>query len=260
MGSYKIYGKNSPFYMLTFGEYGLAYSTGFNQIPRGGSQDSSSYRRPNFEELHIHKEFFHSLGIGAQYYSWQIRYSHAAIHLESSAMLNQSLFSHGLSLPAEMLYHFNIALNKHQIQFEKAFSIAAIKNNVHLSLLSNIDWLGYHYHFYPLSTQSAISAPASQRDFINLSCSLGMTFQYRWSSYFSSAVYLSTSLPFFHLQIAEAKLIQRFHLIDKSLLKLTPYVGIAYSKMDLQDNQGLANHLLFTAKPYIFAGVEFLFI
>jgi hypothetical protein len=251
---------DSPFYLMTFGEYGLAKIAGFNQIPRGGSQDSSSYRRPNFNELNIEKESYHTFGIGLQLHSWQMLYSHSAIHLEKSAMLNESLFSHGQPLPADILYHFNLAPNKHQVQLKKYFPSLPKNNNFHFALFSNIDWLGYHYHFYPLNSALSATAPSSRRDFTNLSFSIGTEFQYQWHPYFSSAIDLSTSLPFFHLQIAEAKFIQRFHMLNRHLTKFTPYMGLSYLKIDLQDKQDLANHLRFTAKPYVFVGIEFLLI
>ncbi len=251
---------DSPYYILTFGEYGLAKTAGFNQIPRGGDQASSSYRRPNFNELNIGLETYHTFGAGVQYGTWQMVYSHSAIHLENSAMLNQALFSHGKSLPIDVPYHFNIELNKNKIQFKKQFSSLPQNNNFHFAIFSNIDWIGYHYHFYPLSEVFGVPAPSSDRDFINLSCSFGTEFQYRWHPYFSSALSLSASLPLFHLHISEARLVQRFHLFDTHLSKLTPYVGISYLKIDLQDGQGLANHLRFTAKPYFFIGAEFLLI
>lgn len=255
----KAYGDN-PFYVVTLAEFGLAKASGFNQIPRGGSQNSSSYRRPNFGELGIHHETYHTLGIGAQYHSWQMLYSHAAIHFEKSAILNEALLSHGKTLPVDLLYHFNIAVNKHQIQFKKQFFSLPKNNNFHFALLGNFDWLGYHYNFYPIDSQTSASTPSSNRDFINFSCSLGSEFMYQWHPYFSSILSLSTSFPSFHLRISEAKLIQRFHPFNRYLSKLTPYVGISYFKIDLQDNQGLANHLRFTAKPYFFTGIEFLLI
>lgn len=256
---HKAYGESS-FYFVTLTEFGLAKASGFNQIPRGGSQNSSSYRRPNFDELGIRHETYHTLGVGAQYRSWQIVYSHAAIHFEKNAILNEALLSHGKPLPADLLYHFNIALNKHQIQFKKQFLSLPRYNNFHFALLGNFDWLGYHYNFYPIDTHASVSTPSSHRDFINFSCSLGTEFQYQWSPYLSSTLNLSTSLPSFHLRISEAKFTQRFHIFDRHLSKLTPYVGMSYFKIDLQDNQGLANHLRFSAKPYFFTGIEFLLI
>lgn len=255
----KAYAEN-PFYFVALTEFGLAKASGFNQIPMGGSQHSSSYRRPNFDELGIQHQVYHTLGIGAQYHSWQMLYSHAAIHFEKNAILNEALISHGRPLPVDLLYHFNIALNKHQIQFKKQFFSFPKDNNFHFALFSNFDWLGYHYNFSPIDAKTSASTPKSHRDFINLSCSVGTEFQYQWHPYFSSTLYLSTSLPSFHLSIYEARLIQRFHLVNHHLTKLTPYIGISYLKIDLQDNQGLANHLRFTAKPYFFTGIEFLLI
>jgi hypothetical protein len=130
------------FYPITYahlilqGEYGLANTDGFNQIPRGGSQDSSSYRRPNFDELHIGYQSYHTFGIGAEYRTWEMLYQHSAIHLEKSAILNQALFSHGQSLPIDTIYHFNIALNKHRIQLKKHFFSLA-----HSNAKCNRSWL-----------------------------------------------------------------------------------------------------------------------
>ena len=254
-----VYGKSkSNFNFIAYGEYGLAQTAGFNQIPKGGSQESSSYRRPNFNELSIHHELYHTLGLSGEYKTWEIQYNHSAIHLNKNVMLNTALFSHGQPLPSDRLYHFNIALNKHQIQLKKHFSSLPKNNNFHFSLFSAIDWLGYHYHFYPLEATLPEAAPSSRREFINTTCSFGSEFQYQWHPYTSSAVYLSTSLPFFHLQIAEAKFIQRFHFFHPPISKFRPYIGISYLKTDLQDKQGLANHLRFSAKPYFFAGITFL--
>lgn len=257
--SFPSYG-NSPYYLMAFGEYGLAKAAGFNQIPKGGDQNSSSYRRPNFHELNIEHVTYHTLGAGLQYNTWQILYSHAAIHLENSAMLNQALFSHGKTLPIDAFYHFNIELNKNKIQLKKQFWSLPQNNNFHFALFTNIDWLGYHYHFYPLVDAVGVSAPSSEREFINLSCSFGTEFQYQWHPYYSSVLSLSASLPFFHLHVSEARFVQRFHIFDTPLSKLTPYLGISYLKIDLQDGQGLANHLRFSAKPYFFIGMEFLLI
>lgn len=252
--------QEQSFYWKLLAEEGLAtHINGFNQIPRGGENESSSYKRPNFNELNIRNKAYHTLGIGAEYKSWQVLYSHAAIHLEKNAILNQSLFTHGKSLPIDTLYHFNIALNKHQVRIDKQFY--PFKNKeVNMYLKSSVDWLAYHYHFYPLESIVQSPAPSSYREFTNLSLSIGTEVRYQWHPYFSSSIFFSSSLPKFHLQIVETKLIQRFHFIDKSLSKLTPYVGISYLKIDLEDNQGLANHLRYIAKPYFFSGVEFLII
>ena len=255
------YAADRPFYFTAMGEYGITQAKGFNQIPRGGSQHSSSYRRPSFEELNIKNKIYHTFGFGVQFPVWKIAYNHSAIHLKNNVFLNESLFSHGLPLPSDIPYHFNITLNKQQIQFKKKLSNSASKkNHFYFNLFSNVDWLGYHYHFYPLIQDLSVLTPNSRRDFINLSCSIGSEFQYQWHPYFSSSISASTSLPFFHLHITEAKFIQHFHIMNKPMAKLTPYIALSYLSIDLQDKQGLANHLRFTANPYIFAGIEFLLI
>lgn len=251
---------DSPYYFLAFGEYGLAKTKGFNQIPIGGSQNSSSYRRPNFNELNIEHETYHTLGAGVQFGTWQMVYSHSAIHLENNVALNEALFSHGKPLPSDVFYHFNIELNKNKIQLKKQFSSIPQYQNFHFAIFSNIDWLGYHYHFYPLHQRAGVSTPSSDRDFINLSFSFGTECQYQWHPYLSSVLSLSASLPLFHLQVSEARFVQRFHVFNTPMSKFTPYIGISYLKIDLQDGQGLANHLRFSAKPYFFIGMEFLLI
>jgi hypothetical protein len=245
-------------YLMVLGEYGVANTGGFNQIPRGGSQDSSSYRRPTFDELNIAYEAYHSFGVGAHYQTWQMLYKHSAIHLEKSAILNQALFSHGLALPIDTLYHFNIALNKHTIQLTKQFLSFPKNNNFHFNLIGAVDWLGYHYHFYPLQEEQGVATPSSYREFVNLSCSIGMEFRYQWTPYSSSVIFLSTSLPSFHFQVREARFVQKFYVKKRYLHQFNPYVGLSYMKIDLQDNQGLANHLRFTTKPYVFSGIEVL--
>ena len=222
--------------------------SGFNEVANTNEPFSSSVNRPSFEEQGLNSD--RSIALGFDFVWDDMRSSIAYRHLSPthSNILANTLNTLNQQLPAGQ----NFAMHAHY----QCFTVGLAKSYLLLPCLKlnsmvDVNWLNYSYEF-----NSGIQN-GSKEIKSNLSLRLGAELEYKMGEYYTYKASFMGSPPIFMLNIYEAKLWMSYHLYQKNNFSISPYVGISYVLIDLNNKREPRIYGRYQAFPSVFAGLSF---
>ena len=237
---------------------GLQYGSidGFLQTPSGGHQGTTSHERPTFDELGINTVLSFDGSLDAH---WKMHTLIAGVQLNrfsESTTLHDSLISQNISFPANTHVASDIRLDWYRFGYLYTFDLSPKdhKKTFFISPGVGIALLDFHYELKGDEDQHADRAYT--KGALRLLCNIdwkiieGLDLQARTSA----SLPISNTPSIINLSLAAEK-----NLFSTSGITGSAYLGIAYEKIEYEDNQDVPNHIKAEMWPLVTAGLKMKF-
>ncbi len=222
-------------------EDGKARVNGYAQTPKGGSAETTSFRRPSFAELGIKRNSLYHFAINLQHndYFFNLDYLHLNPH--GSDSLSQDLLTHSQFIPTKSEFGLNVEYDWYRFALGKNFYFSDKKWRIAPALLA--EWLKYHYSF---------TAPplGSSRSFTLLASSFGLQIHREFDKKFSGDIAATYTLPLSNLKLSTLSFALNYALVITPRLFIIPRITLGWLTIDYEDEQLVPNHIHYTATPY----------
>lgn len=227
-----------------FGAYDFV--DGFAQTPMGGSFGSTSNKRPSFEELDFDHDAFYGAGLGGYFQNYHLNLTYHKLSPSHQGALKEPLISHNQFIPSQQPFAFNIRYRWYDLALMRTFDTEYGQWGPYIAL----DWLQYRYQF---------SAPfkGSLRGFNITTVNLGLHWQRYLTEHLKTELDIAHSIPAFNLNLfkVSGRMAYTFYQSPKASTVMG-FLELGHFVIDMEDNQPIANHIHYTAKPYLKAGVQ----
>lgn len=225
-----------------FGSVSYNNVEGFIQTPRGGDLNTTSYRRPSFEEMNIIHDNPYFFGMGLQYcdYFSEVKYIH--INPKGSTTLQENLLTHAQFIPEGQYIDLHLEYDWYVLGFGKHFSDKDRKWQI--SPLLDLNFLKFHYEFCSGSIKSA-------RNYSLVGLDIGLNIQHALSRFWFWDLEAKATLPLSNLKIQMASVGLNYKLPFSSKVTLIPRLSIDAFTIDYQDEQLIPNHFRYEAREQV---------
>ncbi len=227
-----------------YGNFSGGALQGFTQTPQGGTNGTTSFHRPSFDELHIHHDKFYTLGATFFSDNYFLLFDYYNFTPKGNTVLSEALTTHGKFIPAGSAFAASLNYHLYTVGFGMPFKIS------HLEFLSwlEVNLLKYHYEFsaFPIS---------SARNFNVTGVNFGLKCAYDFSDTLFGDVKISLPIPVTNLTVIGAEIGLNKTVVLNQHLCLIPRLGLGLLQLDYKDNQPIPNHMRYTNAPYISLGL-----
>lgn len=224
---------------------------GFAQIPRGGQPGTTSAKRPTFDELGIGAVPMADVSLAGAYSDHALYAGARIVEASGSSVLDQPLESHGTAFPQGTALDSGLQLNWYRAGYRYRLAFAnddgmelAVEPIAELALLA----FSYDLHGAGASTSRAFSKGTAR---------LGIGSSLDFGNGIALSGGLTGSLPI----DATPTIFSIFSAVDGRVwgrpgceAKLS--LGIAYDRLEYQDNQPVPNHVQADIGPSLLFGVS----
>ena len=234
---------------------GLRYGSidGFLKTPSGGHQGTTSHKRPTFDELGIDTFLSFDGSVNAH---WKMHTLTAGAQLNrfsENATLHDPLISQNISFSSNTPVSSDIRLDWYRFGYLYTFDLSPKdhKKTVFLSPGVDIALLDFHYELKGDENQHVDRS--YQKGALRLLCNI----DWKIIEGFDLHASASGSLPISNTpSIIDFNLIAEKHLFSKSGTVVSVYLGVAYEKIDYEDNQDVPNHVKAEMWPLVTTGLK----
>jgi len=231
-----------------YADGGYAHVTGFSQTPKGGAMYTTSFERPTYTEAGINTDSFYALGAGYEKENYFIEVEYENLNPHGSKVLTQNLTTHDKYIPAKNGFNMNVEWNWYSLGFGRQFHVD------HIWIITSAiyaNFMQYQYHF---------SSPvaSSKRAFNMGALTVGVKFEYLFTSTFSSDIEAKATLPVSNLNIQNYTLGFNYKITSPHF-EFVPRVAIGFLLIDYEDNQLVPNHMKYRAFPQGILGFNVIF-
>jgi hypothetical protein len=237
---------------------GLQYGSidGFLQTPSGGHQGTTSHKRPTFDELGINTvlSFDGSLDV-----HWKMHTLTAGIQLNrfsDNSTLHNQLISQSISFPANSEVASDIRLDWYRFGYLYTFDLSPKdhRKTVFISPGVDIALLDFHYELKGVEDEHV------NRSYTKGSLRLLCNIDWKISDGLDLQAGASGSLPISNTpSIINLSLAAEKNLFSTSGIIGSAYLGIAYEKIEYEDNQDVPNHIKAEMWPLVTTGLKMKF-
>jgi hypothetical protein len=230
-------------------EGGIGQLKGFVQTPRGGDYNTTSERRPSFEEIdHRHDPFFHAELTSHYEKIWGfVNYFHLTPANETS--LETDLLTHSRFIPATTPFEMNVHFNWYELGI--GFDTAEIFSRWKIQPYLAANWLKYYYGF---------SSPVhdSHRNFNLLAGSAGLKVEGKVAKDWLIDAKVDITLPLTELELFEASVGLNYTFSPHPHCAIRSRASLGSLYIDYEDRQKIPNHIRYQSSPYAALGLIFL--
>jgi len=222
------------------GGVGLSHLKGFSQIPQGGSDNTTSFQRPNFDELAIDHETFYELSAHVGFDGYYAQFIYRNLHPNGDAVLTEDLRTHAKFIPSGE--HFTMQTQYRWWTFGLGWNYQATSRFT-VTPVFNGNYFNYHYGYSSLQA-------SSHRDFDLLALTAGVNLTYQLKAHLYTQLQSEVTIPLSCLRIYKiAFRLEPWICLNKHL-NLVPKIDLGWFRIDYQDNQAVPNHIRYAAQPY----------
>jgi len=234
---------------------GLQYGSidGFLQTPSGGKQGTTSHDRPTFDELGINNVLSFDGSVDAH---WKMHSLTAGVQLNrfsESSTLHDPLISQNISFPSNAHVDSDIRLDWYRFGYLYTFDLSPKDHKKTVSISPGVDiaLLDFHYELKGTENQHV------NRSYIKGAPRLLCNIDWKIVEGFDLKAKASGSLPISNTpSIINLSLVAEKRVFSKSGAVVSAYIGIAYEKIDYEDNQDVPNHVDAEMWPLVTTGLK----
>ena len=228
---------------------------GFVQIPQGGQFNTTSERRPTFDELNIKNINYPELFVGAKWDNWGVYYGMKYKSFNGSATLNEDLKTHNIQLrkgdhiSSKHLYAFYGLGLSYDFNVNPKFTITP---KAEFSLLQ------FSYKF---SSTGSTTINNDERAFGAGGIRLGGEAVYKVNDDFSVKLDAMSHIPHDSIKSSlETSLTGAYNLYRSGNKEVNVVAGVGYDMFKFKDTQrDMQNFMYSETKPVYKLGVELKF-
>lgn len=224
---------------------------GYMQIPLGGAPDSSEKGRPTFSELSIDKVDLYDLEISLRYGAYRLYGGIQPIDLSSSGVLRKDLLTRNQQFVAGEHFDTKDQLDWYRLGLERSFDISdTVAIGVMLEFIS-LD-LEYQFEGESVKVRRAIQRGGAR---------LGVSGTWSATERVTVEAQASASVPdSSQPQITVLQGVARYRVTPPdTVLAAELFAGLAYERIEYEDDQKLPNHVKADLGPLGLAGVAITF-
>ena len=237
---------------------GLQYGSidGFLQTPSGGHRGTTSHERPTFDELGINTVLSFDGSLDAH---WKMHTLIAGVQLNrfsESTTLHDSLISQNISFPANTHVASDIRLDWYRFGYLYTFDLSPKDHKKTFFISPGVDIALLDFHYELKGDEDQHADRAYTKGALRLLCNIdwkiieGLDLQARTSA----SLPISNTPSIINLSLAAEK-----NLFSTSGITGSAYLGIAYEKIEYEDNQDVPNHIKAEMWPLVTAGLKMKF-
>lgn len=228
---------------------------GFVQIPKGGQFNTTSERRPIFDELDIKNINYPEIFIGVNWDNLGIYYDIKYDSFKGSATLNKDLKTHNIQLrkgdkiSSKHLYAFHNLGVSYDFKLNSKFTFTP---KVEFSILQ------FSYKF---SATGSTIVNNNERKFRAGGVRIGGEAKYQFTDDFSLRFNIMTHIPHDSIRSSlDTSLMGSYNLFRSGKTELNILAGIGYNRFKYRDTQrDMQNFMYVKVKPVYKVGLELKF-
>ena len=229
--------------------------SGFVQIPKGGQFNTTTDRRPTFDELDIKNINYPELFVGAKWDNFGVYYGMKYKSFKGSATLNEDLKTHDIQLrkgdkiSSKHLYAF------HNLGFSYDFKV-----NHKFTLTPKIEFSLFQFS-YKFSSSGSNNVSNDERRFNAGGIRVGGEANYQFTEDFAVRFDVMTHVPHDSIKSSlDASLTASYNLYRSGNTEINAIAGIGYDSFKYRDTQkDMQNFMDSKTKPVYKLGVELKF-
>jgi hypothetical protein len=234
---------------------GLQYGSidGFLQTPSGGNQGTTSHKRPTFDELGINTVLSFDGSLNAHYKMHTLTVGAQLNRFSENSTLHDPLISQNISFPANSEVASDIRLDWYRFGYLYAFDLSPKNYKNTFSFSPGIDIALFDFHYELKGHEDQHVDRAYKKGALRLLCNIdwriieGLDLHARGSG----SLPISNTPAIINLILAAER-----HLFSKSGLTGSVYFGVAYEKIEYEDNQDVPNHIKAEMWPLVSTGLK----
>jgi hypothetical protein len=237
---------------------GLQYGSvdGYLQTPSGGHQGTTNIKRPTFDELGINNVLSFDVSLNARWKMHTLTLGMQLNRFSEDSTLHDPLISQNISFPANSEVSSDIRLDWYRLGYLYTFDLSPKDHQKTLFISPGVDisLLDFHYELTNQEDQHVDRAyeKVGPRLLCNVDWKIieGLDLQ----AHASGSLPISNTPSIINLSLAAEK-----NLFSTSGLKCLAYLGIAYEKIEYEDNQDVPNHIKAEMWPLVTTGLKMQF-
>ncbi|MCS5707525.1 hypothetical protein CC99x_001260 [Candidatus Berkiella cookevillensis] len=229
-----------------YAELNKADIRGFQQTPKGGHLETTSLKRPSFEELNIDSKVYTSIGAWLRFDPFQINFNYLPLRYDGQTILSSELITHGITIPQGSYFSSDIEDQLYSVDFARIFKPF---NTFTIAPMATMHALDHHYEFNsgPLS---------SKRSFFATGFGLGLDMTYAFLYQYELNAKIHVPIPVTNLDVSKAKLSLAYVWVLTPHLTMKPYALVEWNKIKFKDHQQVPNYLEYRLSPIWGMGIS----
>lgn len=235
--------------------HNFAKINGFVQIPKGGQFDTTSERRPTFDELDIKNINYPEVFVGAKWDNFAIYYGMKYKSFKGNTTLNEDLKTHNIQLKkgdkisTKHLYAF------HNFGFSYDFKL-----NSKFSLTPKVEFSVFQFS-YKFSSTGSTTINNNERKFNAGGVRIGGEANYQFTDNFGLRFDIMTHIPHDSIKSSlDTSLTASYNIFRSGNTEINALVGIGYDSFKYRDTQkDMQNFMDSKTKPIYKLGLELKF-
>jgi hypothetical protein len=237
---------------------GLSYGSidGYLQTPSGGNQGTTSHKRPTFDELGINTVLSFDGSVDAHWKMHTLTIGAQLNRFSEDSTIHDPLISQNISFPTNSEVDSDIRLDWYRFGYLYTFDLSPKDHKKTFFISPGVDIALLDFHYELKGHEDLHVDRAYKKGGPRLLCNVdwkvieGLDLQARASG----SLPISNTPSIINLSLAAEK-----HLFSTPGITGSAYLGIAYEKIEYEDNQDVPNHIKAEMRPLVTTGLKMKF-
>jgi hypothetical protein len=234
---------------------GLSYGSidGYFQTPSGGHSGTTNIKRPTFDELGITNVLSFDSSLNAHWKMHTLTLGVQLNRFSEDSSLHDPLISQNISFPANSEVSSDIRLDWYRFGYLYTFDLSPKDHQKTLFISPGVDISLLDFHYELKGQEDQHVDRAYKKVGPRLLCSI----DWKIIEGLDLQVHASGSLPISNTpSTINLSLVAEKNLFSTSGVKYSAYLGIAYQKIEYEDNQDVPNHIKAEMWPLVTTGLK----
>lgn len=205
---------------------------GFVQIPAGGTDGTTSLRRPLFSEIGIHYSYNFDFNAALNWNHISLYGGYNYIRPHGKAILDEHMITHNTSIPAGTYLNSKLKFDYYSLGTKYNFYLCHNKLTLAPIIETNLMYFDYEIPNY-----------IEPRTFSSAAFRVGVSWIYYFKPQFHLDTTIISSIPVCSLNIVTAETKLNYTFFANSPVSPTIFVGSKYTYINFQDQQVMPNHV-----------------
>lgn len=226
---------------------------GFFQTPSGGRHGTTSHERPTFDELGINNVLSFDGSLDAHWKMHTLTVGAQLNRFSESSTLHKPLISQNIIFPANSHVNSDIRLDWYRFGYLYTFDLSPKDHKKSFFISPGIDTALLDFRYELKDHEDQHADRAYKKGAVRLLCNIdwkiieGLDLQARASG----SLPISNTPSIINLSLKAEK-----NLFSRSGIAGSVYLGVAYEKIEYEDNQDVSNHIKAEMWPLVTAGFK----
>lgn len=229
---------------------------GFLQTPSGGHRGTTSHKRPTFDELGINTVLSFDSSLNAHWKMHTLTFGAQLNRVSESSTLHNPLTSRNITFPANSEVDSDIRLDWYRVGYLYTFDLSRKDNKKTIFISPGVDTALLDFNYKLKGHDDQHVDRSYKKAALRLLCNIdwmiieGLDLQAK----------ASISLPISNTpSIVNLSLVAEKLIFSKSGITGSAYLGVAYQKIEYEDNQDVPNHIKAEMWPLVTTGLKLKF-